>query len=318
MITASHKAKQYLLASAKVLVVAVSLGYIFYKLKNTATVNINTLTAAVFSKGGVSGAFFLLFITLAIANWYFEILKWQTLVSTFKKISFTTAFKQCLASFTVSVSTPNRIGEYGAKALFFESDKRKKILLLNFFSGGLQMLVTCFFGVFGLFYMFKNFNIPYTVSSFSYLIIGIIILLAIAYYFKEKELVIKGFTIAKTLDFFKNISFQIKLKTLLYSSIRYVIFSSMFYSILLFFGANIPIFDAFLLIFAMYLFVSVLPTFFILDVVIRGGVAVWVFSYTDISEITVLLTVLTMWLLNFALPAVIGSYFVLSYQPTSR
>lgn len=318
MIAVSSKAKQYLLAAAKVLVLAVCFGYIFYKLKNNPALEFDNFKNAVFSKGAVSFYSLFFFLTLAAANWFFEILKWQTLVSTFEKIDFKTALKQSLASLTVSLATPNRIGEYGAKALFFESRKRKKILLLNFFSGGMQMLATVLFGSFGLLYLFQNFNISLSVTSLSYFLIVAILLFSVAYYFKEKELLLKGFSIANVIDFFRKISFRVKFKVFLFSVFRYVIFSSMFYGLLLFFGGNIAFSEAMPLIFAMYFLVSILPTLFIFDVVIRGGVAVWVFSFADISELTILSSVLAMWIFNFVIPSLLGSLFVLTYQPTTR
>ncbi len=274
--------------------------------------------AAVFSKGIAASSSLLFFLILATANWFFEILKWQTLVSAFEKTPFKTALKQSLASLTVSLATPNRIGEYGAKALFFEKKMRKKILLLNFFSSISQMFVTSFFGLFGLLYLFQNFNIPYSVTTLCYFGIGVILFLAVTYYFKEKELLMKGFSMAKMMRFFRSIPLQVKFKTMLFSTFRYLIFSGMFYGMLLFFGAKISFTVAIPLIFAMYLLVSVLPTLFIFDVVIRGGVAVWLFSFVGIPELTVLSTVLTMWLLNFVLPALFGSFFVLTYQPITR
>jgi hypothetical protein len=68
----------------------------------------------------------------------------------------------------------------------------------------------------------------------------------------------------------------------------------------------------------MYFLVSVIPTFFIFDVVIRGGVAVWLFSFLGVPELVILSTVLAMWLLNFVLPALFGSFFVLTYQPATK
>jgi hypothetical protein len=318
MIAIPHKAKQYLLATAKVLILAITFGYIFYKLKSNDAVHFSEFAKVIYSKGIISGYYLLLFLILASANWFFEILKWQTLVAFIEKIDFKTALKQSLASLTVSLATPNRIGEYGAKALFFGSLKRKKILLLNFFSSGTQMFITTIFGVFGLFYLLRNFNIKYSVATIGYFGIGIILLLAVGYYFKEKELLLKGFSIAKTMKFFKNIPFQIKFKTVLFSTFRYVIFNGMFYGLLLFFGANVLFFEAIPLIFAMYLLVSLVPTFFIFDVVIRGGVAVWLFSFVGIPELVVLSTVFAMWIFNFVLPALLGSFYVITYQPTTR
>ncbi len=318
MIAISHKAKQYLLVTAKVLIIGLTFGYIFYKISFNSSLSFSEFKNTITAQASVSGYLILLFLFLAAANWYFEILKWQNLVSVIKKINFQTAMKQSLASLTVSLATPNRIGEYGAKAMFFESSKRKKVLLLNFFSSGSQMLVTTLFGIIGLLYFLRNFNVDYSVKTVCYFGIGVILLFAIGYYFKEKELLMKGFSFSKLFQFFKQIPFQIKRNVLLFSIFRYIIFSGMFYGLLLFFGAKIPFFDALLLIFTMYFFVSIIPTFFIFDVVIRGGVAVWLFSFVNLSEFAVLATVLTIWIFNFVLPALFGSFFVLTYQPTTK
>jgi hypothetical protein len=255
---------------------------------------------------------------LAAANWLFEIRKWQTLVSVIEKINFSAAMKQSLASLTVSLATPNRIGEYGAKALFFSTSKRKKVLLLNFISSSSQMLVTTFFGLIGLLYFLRNFNVEYSVKTLCYFGIGVILLFAVAYYFKEKELLLKGFSISKAVQFFKQIPFQIKFRAFLFSVFRYIIFCGMFYGMLLFFGAETAFWEAIATIFAMYFLLSVIPTFFIFDVVIRGGVAVWLFSFLGVPELVILSTVFSMWLLNFVLPALFGSFFVLTYQPAIK
>ena len=318
MTTASYKAKQYLLASAKALILVITFGYIFYKLKNNPTVDLVDFISLIQQKGSSSIYFLSLFLSLTAANWFFEILKWQTLVSTLEEINFKTAMKQSLASLTVSLATPNRVGEYGAKALFFERSKRKKILFLNFLSGTAQMLATVIFGVIGLFYFIRNFKIDYSIVSFLYFGIGLITFLSIAYYFNKKKQKNKDLTNSKAIRFFKKIPFRIKLKTIIFSIFRYIIFSGMFFCLLLFFGADIPFLEAILLIFSMYLLVSILPTLFIFDVVIRGGVAVWLFSFAGISELVVLPSVLAMWFFIFVLPSLLGSFYIVTYQPATR
>lgn len=270
------------------------------------------------SKGIVSLYLLILFILFAAGNWFFEILKWKTLVSTIEEIDFKIAMKQSLASLTVSLATPNRIAEYGAKAIFFEPKNRKKILLLNFYSGATQMLVTCIFGIIGLLYFFQNFNLNLSYKSILILSLTGLTLFVIGYSLKEKNILFKGFSIANTIRFLKNISPSVKVRIFVFSLIRYSLFSSLFYGLLLFFGANIPLFQAYLLIFSMYILVSILPTLFIFDVVIRGGVAVWLFSFAGVPELVVLSTVLSMWLLNFVLPSILGSFYVVTYQSISR
>jgi len=315
---AFHKTNQYLLALAKVLVVVITFAYIFYRLRHNTELDFSVFAFNLISKGFTTGYFLILFLILAATNWMFEIMKWRSLVSTIESIDFKTALKQSLAALTVSLATPNRIGDYGAKALFFEREKRKRVLLLNFYSNGIQLLTTIIFGTVGLFYFLMEYEVVYSPKAIIGLGIGIFIILILGYFLRKKELLVKGFSIEKTFRYFQKFSNILKFKIFLLSILRYLVFSGMFYGLLLFFGAEITLSTALALIFAMYLLVSIVPSIFIFDVVVRGGIAVWLFSFAGVSDLTVLSTVLVMWILNFVIPSIIGSYFVLSYQPVTQ
>ena len=75
-------------------------------------------------------------------------------VSSFTKISFSTAVEQSLGSLTASIFTPNRVGEYAAKCLYYSKEKTKKIIFLNFLGNSTQMIVTIFFGMIGVLFLF--------------------------------------------------------------------------------------------------------------------------------------------------------------------
>lgn len=315
---AFRKTKQYLLVLAKVLVVAITFGYIFFRLRNNTDLNFAAFVDSILHKGHYAGYFLISILFLASLNWFFEILKWKSLASTIQKTDFKTALKQSLAALTVSLATPNRIGDYGAKALFYERGKRKRVLLLNFYSNGIQLLTTIVFGIVGLLFILQKYEILYSIQGIIALGTGMIVLLIVGYILKEKELLLKGFSIGNTFRFYQSFSNSLKVKIVAFSIFRYLIFSGMFYGLLLFFGAEIAFSTALALIFAMYLLVSIVPTIFIFDVVVRGGVAVWLFSFAGISEFTVLSTVLVMWVFNFVIPSLIGSYFVLAYQPVTQ
>ena len=65
----------------------------------------------------------------------------------------------------------------------------------------------------------------------------------------------------------------------------------------------------------MYLITSLIPMLFIFDVVVKSSVAVWLFGYLNLSELSILSVVSLMWILNFVLPSIVGSYFVLNFMP---
>jgi hypothetical protein len=313
MIALSYKSKQYGLIALKVLILMGTFGYIYLKIAQNESISFSEFILTI---GKRQSILVLLFFGFAAANWFFEILKWQTVISPVRKLSFTEATRQSLAALTVSLATPNRIGEYGAKAYFFASHKRKQVLLLNFFSNFTQMGVTCIFGAYGLVYVIGNFDLSVSITNSVIVIFGLILFGTTGYIFKEKELFVKGLSIGKVLRYTKNLPIGLKVKTIVYALLRYIIFSSLFYLLLNFFGAEINVSEAMPIIFAMYLLASVIPTIFIFDVVIRGGIAVWLFSLSGIPEWPVLCTVLAMWLLNFVIPAIWGSFYVVTHRPT--
>lgn|SRR5690554_1524549 len=314
---APHKTKQYLLALAKVLVLVITFGYIFYRLQNNPHLDFFEFVNRIKATDGFASYFLFIFLFLASLNWVLETLKWRKLASTLYKIDFKTALKQSLASLTVSLATPNRIGEYGAKAMFFQKSDRKRILLLNFFSNTAQLAATVLFGLFGVSYFLFNYDVYYSIQALTFIIIGLLIVGVFVYYFRDKELFLKGFSIVNIFSFFKKLPNSLKINVLALSISRYLIFSFMFFGLLLFFGAETSYLTVMALIFAMYFLVSIVPTIFIFDIVVRGGVAVWLFSYVGVSDLIVLSTVLAMWIFNFVLPSILGAFFVLTYKPNS-
>ena len=124
-----HKYKPLLLLLFKLAIVFGAIYFIYQKLINNNLLTFSQFREQ-FSVLWESNIWKLILLLLFTdANWLLEIFKWKTLVSFEKKINFFEAFEQCLGSLTASLITPNRIGEYGAKALFFEKEKRKKIMI---------------------------------------------------------------------------------------------------------------------------------------------------------------------------------------------
>ncbi|MBV1924335.1 MAG: hypothetical protein KUG68_09955, partial [Flavobacteriaceae bacterium] len=162
MFPSSHKSKQYLLLALKIFILGFTFSYIYIKLSKNESQQYQEIIFEALSKNNDVFGYITLFILLAFANWFFEILKWKELVSTLQKISFLTSLKQSLSALTVSLSTPNRIGDYGAKALYFKKELRKQVLLLNLFSNTAQMGMTILFGVFGLIYVAFTYAIEYS------------------------------------------------------------------------------------------------------------------------------------------------------------
>ena len=254
-------------------------------------------------------------IAFSLLNWILESLKWKVLVNEIKVISFTEAVKQSLSSLTTSIITPNRIGEYGAKAIYYPKIFRKKILGLNLVGNLMQLCATLIFGVIGLLYVINTYEVPvfyYRVIRFG--ILGIVFLYFFFTYSSRKKHIIKGYSFSSLSRFFKKLQLQTLATTGFLSVLKYVVFSHQFYFLIWLFTIDVSYLEAMAFITSMYVLVSVIPTIFILDVVVKGSVAVWLFSFIGANEFVVLAITTLMWIFNFAFPAAIGSYFVLNFK----
>ena len=81
------------------------------------------------------------------------------------------------------------------------------------------------------------------------------------------------------------------------------------------FGIDIPYLKALSLIASVYLISSIIPMLAMFDFVVKGSVAVFIFSFWGCPPLIILSVTTLMWLLNFVFPAVIGSYYVLKFKP---
>ncbi|WP_420571896.1 lysylphosphatidylglycerol synthase domain-containing protein [Kordia sp.] len=314
----SLKKKQLITFTIKIAIVIGATYFIYNKLMHNAQLDFNTFLSQVKTSKLFHSITIFILVFSTFLNWFLEIVKWKTLVNHIKTITFWQSTTHTLGSLTASLFTPNRIGEYGAKALYFPKAQRKRILGLNFLGNSAQLLATVVFGLIGFSFFVYEFSIelPWrkiTRMIFLVVFFGGIFLLGS----KQKRFQIKGFSWERLKSFIKKVGFSIHLKNISFSVIRYLIFSHQFYFLLLVFGLNTSYGITMSAITAMYLITSVIPMLFIFDVVVKGSVAVWLFGYLHVPELSILSVVLLMWILNFVFPSILGSYFVLSFNTST-
>ena len=151
MISISHKAKQLLVLLIKLLIVGGAFYFIYNQLAHNDKLNWVLFVEKFNKNKSFLGIAFLLL--LSVLNRFFEILKWQNLVSYIHKTTLFDATKQVLGALTAGLFTPNGIGEYAGKALFFEKSQAKNIVFLNLICNGIQLILSVIFGIFGLLYL---------------------------------------------------------------------------------------------------------------------------------------------------------------------
>jgi len=309
MISISHKAKLSLTLIIKVLIVGGAFYFIYNQLANNDKLDWQKFIVLFQKNQSISGI--ILILLLSVLNRYFEILKWQNLVSFLHKISVGEATKQVLGALTAGLFTPNGVGEYAGKALFFEKSNAKKIIFLNLICNGIQMILTIIFGFFGLLY----FNVVYHVITpkTGLALLGILMLLFILL-FSVKKITFKGYSLEKLIHKINEIPKSIHQKNIFLGICRYVVFSHQYYFLFLAFDVDLPYLTLLATITSVYFLASSLPTFQFLDFAVKGSIAVYFFGILGVNEWIVIFISTLMWFLNVVLPVAIGSYYVLNFK----
>lgn len=309
MVAVPHKAKQFLVFMTKVLIVSAAFYFIYRQLAHNDQLDWEKFTALFKKNQSAGGILFLLL--LSFANRFFEILKWQNLVASFRKITLFQATQQVLGALTAGIFTPNGLGEYAGKALFYEKPLAKKIVLLNLVCNGIQMVLTVIFGILGLLYFNAQFNI---ITTKTVAVIACVILVVLLAFFFLKSRSIRGYSLEKLVHKINQIPKPIHNKNVVLGICRYLVFSHQYYFLFLAFDVDLPYLTLMSAITSIYFLASSLPTFQFLDFAVKGSVAVYFFGLLGVNEWIVVFISTLMWLLNVVIPVVIGSYFVLNFK----
>jgi len=313
MISIPHKAKQFLVLLIKLLIVGGAFYFIYNQLANNDQLDWQKFITLFRKNQSVWGIGFILL--LSILNRYFEILKWQNLARVIQPISTGEATKQVLAALTAGIFTPNGVGEYAGKALYYPKSETKKVVFLNLICNGIQMVLTVIFGFFGLLY----FNAKYTIiTTKTVAILFGIFLLLIAVVFFLKKIKIKGFSIEKLFHKINDIPKPVHQKNIFLGILRYLVFSHQYYFLFLAFDVDLPYFTLIATIAVVYFSASSLPTFQFLDFAVKGSVAIYFFGILGVNEWIVVFISTLMWFLNVVLPVIIGVYYVLNFKTKTR
>lgn len=303
MISIPHKAKQFLVLLVKLLIVGGAFYFIYNQLANNDKLDWQKFITVFRKNQSVLGIGFILL--LSILNRYFEILKWQNLAKVIYPVTLGEATKQVLAALTAGIFTPNGVGEYAGKALYFQKSETKKVVFLNLICNGIQMILTVVFGTIGLLIL--------GYWKWVLAIIGISFLFFLFSFFLKK-IKIKGYSIEKLLYKINEIPKPIHQKNIFLGICRYLVFSHQYYFLFLAFDVDLPYFTLIATIAVVYFLASSLPTFQFLDFAVKGSVAIYFFEILEVNEWIVVFISTLMWFLNVVLPVIFGSYYVLNFK----
>ena len=305
----------------KLLLAICALLFIFRKVLNheNSSDYLSQLTTAVMQPGAI-----LLFITvfiLMVLNWLTEAEKWRFMIAKIESVKLSRSFEAVLSGLTFSFFTPNRIGEYAGRVFHLQQGKRMQATFITVIENSSQLLITILTGTVAfMIYMTGYMEMPpWMFMLIRFLLSAFCIFCLILYY--NLQLFENVFLKLKMTDYWRQIfhvfslyNFKELTRVLFLSLIRYIIFSAQFILLLRVYGSTFDLFPGIIMVMMTFFVMSVVPTFTFAEIGVRGAVSAYFFGKITIDVLPVLNAAFSLWLINLAIPALAGAFFIFHFR----
>ena len=255
-------------------------------------------------------------IALMPVCWLLESAKWKLLMRAVFKMNLQEALRAVLGGISISLFTPNRIGEYGGRILFVPSKFNWWAVVATLVGSFAQNLVNIAIGLMGVmaFLLFMP-EMPYAFRTGLGVLVVISLCIAIAVYFHMPS--IGGFVERlnfpgwlrkpwKALVMLKNVHAPDLSGALIYSLLKYVVFCSQFVLLLMYFGVELPFGWMVAGLAVMYLMQTSVPLPPFVDVMVRSEIVLLLWSSFAVNELSVFAASFCIWIINLLIPAFFG------------
>lgn len=267
-------------------------------------------------------------VVLVAFNWGLEAVKWQYLAAPIEKIGLFKALKSVLSGVTLSLNTPNRIGEYGGRILYLKEGTRLKAISLSIAGSISQLIVTLIMGCLGLAYLlFFVLQPDGSLMGLSYFWIEVLFIISVtvafllilfffrmAWLIRLVEMIPQARRLVPYIEVLGHFDTKILLRLLLISFFRYSVFVIQYILLWQALQITIPWNIGIWLVSVLFLVMAAVPSFAIADLGIRGQFSVALLGLFSENTIGIIGATFGIWILNLFLPAVAGSLAILSVK----
>ncbi len=275
---------------------------------------------------GKSIPILLLVIVLMPLNWGLESRKWQVLLSRLHPVDFLRAFKSILSGVAFSLSTPNRIGEYGGRILYVPEGSRGRAISLSIAGSFSQLLVTLLMGGTGLAIMHGriieaagNEDLRIWITVFTWLVffvatVGSLLYFRLAWIVRGMELIPGIRRFVRYIAVLEDMDVTILLRVLLLSAVRFLVFVFQYNLMLRVMGVEIPWWEGCWAVCVLFLLLATVPTVAMLELGLRWEYSLMLFGLFSENTLGIYAAATGIWLVNLVLPALAGSLFILGVR----
>jgi hypothetical protein len=265
-----------------------------------------------------SVALLALVLAMMAFNWLLEAQKWRYLVAPIQKISAARALAAVVSGITVSLFTPNRIGEYAGRVLHLARPGRLKAVVATVVGSMNQLLVTVAAGTVSLLAILAPQAVQDPVVAVTALVLAAGLAFMTLAYFNVSLAYgwLSRFRFLKKADPYLRVLLNYRRHELLrvsgWSVMRYAVFTLQFVLLLKLYGVETGGAGVTLRQIALsFLILSAVPTFAVTELGVRGSVALYCLEPLTGDSVGVLAASSTLYFINLLIPAAAGAFSLL-------
>ena len=246
-------------------------------------------------------------------NLFAETKKWQTLLRPYCSLCVVSAFRQVLAGTVTAVGSPARIAEMGGRMALLAPQYRVNAAIMTSIGGLMQNLIILIGGAIVL--ILPRSPLLHFIQTSDYALheyLGLLmlvfgVLFTIAYKFWGNKMRLYLATLTK-------LSFRVILMSFFWTIIRYLVYNVQLYFWMSFLGVSLSIESFFYYSPLYYMLITIIPSYILIDMGIRGTVALLLFASIGISEPLIVGAIFAQWFSNVVFPTLLGTFVLLRYR----
>lgn len=301
----------------KLILVAVTFGFLYYKLVHAYHLN-QLLKTFDFQLHQGEWIVLLSALLLAVLNIMLESSKWKLLVNRFEPVTFKHAVHAVCSGMTLSIITPNQIGDFAGRILFIRKMGKLNGAFVTVIGHTAQMMITIGFGLMSyIWFVGEQQIIPAAHLTYYYIALLILAVVSIYAYLNLQRLQpwIQKSRFRQHLEVFYGYSRGELLEVLIMAFLRWAVIIIQYVLLVRFFDVDVSTQQVFACVNATLLVQTIVPSFILLDLGIRGASALWFFgTFTDQPDAVLLMTY-SIWVINILFPGMLGLFYLLRWKP---
>ncbi|MEZ4887449.1 MAG: lysylphosphatidylglycerol synthase domain-containing protein [Chitinophagales bacterium] len=255
--------------------------------------------------------------SFTFVNWGIEAQKWRQLLSKMERLSFKDAFRAILCGITLSLFTPNRVGEYGGRVLILQHANRLQAIAVTLVGSLSQIIANVTLGAIG-FLSFAAFYLQWQSWQIG-IAVGASILLITA-------LFLVYFQVQKSEQWLAKIPFFRRYKTyfapiaayntpelrqvLGWSFLRNMVFTLQYIGLCWTYNMEVDVWTAWTVVNTIFFVQLFIPSIALIELGIRGNVALFFWGYVTANHLAIIAATFSLWWVNLVMPALVGWWLI--------